>query len=227
MSTATVHQLSHLGNKLSKRRHRHRTPTDPVEIARIEAERRRDPAKWGLAHDNLGLEANAEVVVEGETRKNTERAMRWDVFRLMLMRCKEGEFPLAHYEAVRRLERDIAILHRTQGITGNGPYSPDPLQVWLTEDFSINRLLAALRLYGRPLVEKGVLRLIKPHTAILLLALCLPEVVEGRRVNWQDTVKRLTGEMDRLERGKIVRAACADLAQAYQQIDAGLRRAAA
>lgn len=179
----------------------------------------------------LALESNADVEVDRDAGYKT-RAMRWDVFELMHQRNPKPPapqtFPLAYHTAVRRFQDDLAILYDTQGghaSTMTGNTTPDPLQAWLSSDFSIRRVLAAVRLSGRPAspegasAVQGVLGLMKRWEARLLLALSLPDVVEGRRVNWHDTVRTLTGETRRIAQGDLVKAACRSLAAAYGRID--------
>lgn len=188
------------------------------------------PAEGPNTHA-LTLKTAADVAVDVNLLGRVTHAMRWDVFELMLKRASRNDpdaFSQAHHNAARRLQDDIAILYGTQGgnaSTCAGGSTPDPLQAWLTEDFSIRRVLAAVRLNGRPPSPEGaqrvqgVLNLLDRWAARLLLALCIPEIVEGRRVNWRDTVKRLTGERDAVAQGKLVRRACNALAGAYATID--------
>lgn len=220
---ATVVQFKPSGSKMSRSK-KYKRPMDPAEIARraaILVAQGKDPSRWGIDPALLALPVNEDVDTSRDAAGRVSRAMRWDVFELMRMRS--ANFPLEHYEAVRRLQRDIAILHRTQG--GSGALgamgqAAEPLQAWMTEDFSIARVLAALRLNGRPPTENwpdgelGVLARMTPWCAALLLALS-ENVISGGAVNWQATVRRITGETDRLRRAALVKQAAANLAAAY------------
>lgn len=188
---------------------------DPAELART----RRNPASWGANDEALKLKANADVAVQeawGEGGAAAiKRRVRYDVFALLFFATHGQRLGEASYLAVRRLQADIAVLHRTQGAgdairaTGNGATGAMAMVV---EDFSITRIAAGDRIN---VVQAGM----EPWAAKLLTELCEAEAIRGQTPNWHAIVSRHTGEMDRAERGRLVRRACDDLAESYRRID--------
>jgi hypothetical protein len=185
---------------------------DPVEALFAEAEQRRDPALWGLDKAALtGLASNDDVVVQGDSRRNTARARRYDVFALMYFH-PTPRLSEAAYDAVRRLQRDMAILHRTEGAS-------DAIRTctvggsWMTEGMSLKRVEAALKIRG---AYDGMRRL---WTRRLICALCEHEVIRGQPPDWLAITLQITGEISRAKRGERVRDACDDLASSYRDID--------
>ena len=88
-----------------------------------------------MAPDALTLAVNAEVRVETDPAGRITRARRQDVFDLFQARGKLG--PDA-YQAVRRLQDDIAILHRV--VSGGGDITPRVDRSVSPESFNGRRL---------------------------------------------------------------------------------------
>jgi hypothetical protein len=178
-----------------------------LEIARRKAEERLrdlDPATWGLSRDGLGAGANAEVVVESDLVGRPVRARRQDVFDLLNARGRLSQRALA---AVRRLQEDIASLHRTR--SGAVDYSPRVDRSRDPQGFSDARRKAGARIEAA-LTRAG------PVSARLLTALCEPDIVAGRSVAWRAVVQRETGETLADAQSAILRMACESLADAYE-----------
>lgn len=170
---------------------------------------------WGINAAAVDLPANADIeAIPGPTRGSVGRARRYDVFSLLFFRPKSRLAPTS-YDAVRRLQSDIAVLHRTQGASDSphttGKGATGALAA-LTDGFSLARRVAGER------VDEALAGM-KPWCARLIRDLCETEVVRGQTPNWQATVVRHTGEMDRMKRGDLVRQACDDLAESYRRID--------
>ena len=185
-------------------------PADPMEIALRHAAARalqRDPAQWGIDPAAMALGANAAVAVQVGASGAVARARRQDVFDLFLAR---GRLTQCGYDAIRRLQDDIACLHRTA--TGSMAFAPRVDRSPDTEGFSETRRRAGARI-------ESVLSLAGPANARLLGALCEPEVVLGRASDWRAVVKRETGEGLSDAQGAILRMACENLAGAYDMVD--------
>jgi hypothetical protein len=120
--------------------------------------------------------------------------------------------------AVRRLQDDIACLHRTT--TGSVSYAPRVDRSIDPQGFSDARRRAGARI-------EGVLSLAGPASARLVGALCEPEVVLGQAADWRGVVRRETGETLPDAQGAILRMACENLAGAYEMVDRGVGRSAA
>lgn len=190
-------------------------PTAPLEIARRRAAERardRDPAAWGLDPAALTLAANAAIETRLDAAGRVVRVQRQDVFDLMNARGRLSSTALG---AVRRLQDDIACLHRTtSGGSGYVPRvdrSPDP------QGFSDARRRAGSRV-------EAALSLTGPASARLLAALCESDVVLARAADWRAAVKRESGETLPDAQGAILRMACENLAGAYALVDLGRRR---
>lgn len=192
------------------RKRRPTGPSDPMEIARQRALDRasaREPATWGLDARQMDLEVNLDVAAATDQAGRVVRARRQDVFDLMSTR---GRLSAAAVASVRRLQDDIACLHRTA--TGGLAYaprvdrSPDPA------GFSEARRRAGARI-------ESVLSLAGPASARLLGALCEPDVVLGRPADWRDVVRRETGESLSDAQSAMLRMACENLAGAYELVD--------
>ncbi len=187
-------------------------PSDPMEMVRRRAAQRasgRDPATWGLDTDMLYLSANKDVDATTDQAGRIVRARRQDIFDLMSGR---GRLSPAAVNAVRRLQDDIACLHRTA--TGSVAFAPRVDRSPDTEGFSESRRRAGARI-------ESVLSLAGPANARLLGALCEPELVLGRATDWRAAVKRETGEGLSDAQGAILRMACENLAGAYDMVDRG------
>jgi hypothetical protein len=193
------------------RKRRGSRPADPVEIARrraAEREREREAAHWGLDHEALTARpANADVQTTSDQVGRLVRARRQDVFDLLRAR---GRLSAAALEAVRRLQEDIACLHRTR--LGGVSYEPRVDRSMHAPGFSDARLRAGARIEAA-LARAGAV------SARLLAALCEPDVVLGRAADWRAVVERETGETLPDAQGAILRMACENLAAAYGMAD--------
>lgn len=205
-------------NIVDFRKHKHMSKkghktTDPAELARL-AGRGAPPETWGPNEAALKLDANAEVDVTFERGMPAPRRVRYDVFAL-LFHTPASRLAAQSYDAVRRYQTDLAILHRTQGasdaIRATGAGQTGAIAM-VTADF------AAVRVQAGERIAKALERMTKPN-ARLLQELCDPEVIAGRIPNWHAIVQRLRGETDRRKRGAHVIDACDDLAAAYREID--------
>lgn len=181
-------------------------PSDPMEIARRRAEAR-DPATWGLNAAALNLPANGGVDRRGDLAGRTTRARRADVFDLFLGRRSLSQ---GGHDAVRRLQEDLAILHRT--LAGGGDVAPRVDRSRDPETFSQRRRRAGERI-------AATLALAGAASARLIGALCEAEVVSGRPADWRAVVARETGERLADAQGALLRMACENLAGAYQALD--------
>lgn len=222
---------------MAKRNRRKNRPCDPAEAARRLAEIRSRPDLWGTNDEALGLASNVNVVMTPETRNKAKRVQRFDVFGLLNARKdRDGvpELPTAHLDAVRRLEKDIAILHRTRGAAGTGIRIANTNTA---EGFAKARILAGKRISDVS-DKTGAL------SWAILQALCEAPAVVGdlkpptlvdrdeegkiicRTSNWRSIVHKATGERNHMAQAALVKMAAANLAGAYQAIDQGERRSA-
>lgn len=188
------------------RKRRGARPTAPAEIARrraAERAREHEAANWGLDVEALARPANADVEMRSDAAGRPVRARRQDVFDLLRAR---GRLSPAALDAVRRLQDDIACLHRTQ--MGGVNYEPRVDRSVDPQAFSDARRLAGARIEAA-LARAGAV------SARLLAALCEPEVILGRAADWRAVVERETGETLADAQGAILRMACENLAGAY------------
>lgn len=228
---------------MARKRRRHNQPSaprviaDPAEGARLSKGGK--PSDWGVDTETLedrALAASQAVEIKSDYRGVITGRWRYDCFELLYRRrSSESHFPDAWYFAIRRLQTDLAILHRTQGasdairVTGKGAVAALSV-AQSNEDAELRRFVISG--FGMPRVQAGeriydvLTRIAKPG-ARLLLALCEPEIASGQSVNWHATVTKHRGEYDRHNRGKIVREACGELARAYAEIDNEPRRVSA
>ena len=194
---------------MSKKRKTAR-PADPMEIARrraFERIRDRDPAQWGLPAEALTLAAHRDVERRSDVAGRVTRARRQDVFDVLHTR---GKLKLDALTAVRRLQEDIAVLHRSPG--GVGDLTPRVDRSRTSHAFSDARLNAGARI-------DAVLAFAGSASAGLIAALCEPDVVLGRSVDWRAVVARQTGETLPDAQGALLRMACENLAGAYARAD--------
>ena len=180
---------------MSKRR----KPKSPLQImAERVARRGTDFEAVGLQREAAGLATSAAVEVRRAGRANIAGARRLDAFDAL----REGMAP-GGYDAARRLEADLRLrrgeadhgrsLIRVDG-GGDGPALLD-------------RQLAAGRRVDAALGRVGA------RDAWLLCELIYPSVERG---GWRETVAHVTGETHGHAQGAAVRAACANLAAAYE-----------
>ncbi len=198
-----------------KAKRRARKPADPMAIARRRAAERlaaRDPGAWGVDAAALALPANAEVEAS-RTRAGEVRARRRDVFDTLHAR---GALTGQARDAVRRLQADIAVLHRTE--TSGRELTPKVDASRRPDDINARRLAAGERI-------AAALRLTGPASAHLLSALAEAETALGHAADWRAVVQRLTGETLADAQGAVLRAACDNLAGAYLALDREKRAA--
>ena len=192
------------------RKRRGARPADPAEIARrraAERAREQDAGAWGLDRQALAGAANADVEIAADTSGRLVRARRQDVFDLLRAR---GRLSAAALDAVRRLQDDIACLHRTH--SGGVSYAPRVDRSVDPQAFSDARRRAGARIEAA-LARAGTV------SGRLLAALCEPDVVLGRAADWRAVVERETGETLADAQGAILRMACENLAGAYGMTD--------
>jgi len=192
-------------------------PSDPMVIARRRAEARaqaRDPASWGVDREAVALPANAAIEAVADPRGRIGRARRRDVFDMFHDR---GALSRGALEAVRRLQDDIAVLHRTHA--GGGDLSPRVDVCRDPGDFTQRRLRAGWRV-------AAALELAGVASARLLRSLCEADVALGRAASWREVAARETGETLADAQGATLRAACENLAGAYAMLDRRASRAA-
>ena len=175
----------------------------------------REPEQWGVDAAGLQLPANETVSIGSDAAGRITRARRQDVFDLFRGR---GKLSAQAHGAVRRLQDDIAILHRT--VSGGADYSPRVDRSRSPETFTDTRHRASLRI-------EAALGLSGPASARLLGALCEADAALGPSTDWRMLVKRATGETLPDAQGAILRGACENLAGAYAMIDRGRGRAGA
>jgi len=193
-------------------------PSDPMQIALRRAEERererlvdREPEQWGVDAAGLALPANETVSISSDGAGRMTRARRQDIFDLLRGR---GKLSAQAHDAIRRLQDDIAILHRT--VSGGADYSPRVDRSRSSETFTDTRHRASLRI-------EAVLGLSGPASARLLGALCEADAALGPTTDWRTLVRRETGETLPDAQGAILRGACENLAGAYAVIDRGRR----
>jgi hypothetical protein len=176
--------------------------------------RRKDFAAVNLPDDACKLQAFADVEITraGQRREgrvvDKDQARRMDAFGAL----REGMEPGA-YDAARRLELDIAIRcgehdrgRPMERVDGESP-----------TDRMDNMVAAAKRV-------DAVLSRVGPRDAWLLSELINPSVsVSLRCQTWREVVAYITGETHAHAQGAAVRAACANLRDAYDLVQ---RRAA-
>ncbi len=189
--------------------------SDPMEIARRRAAERlaaAEPAQWGIPQESLALPANIAVDVAQDGAGRIVRARRQDVFDSLHARGRLGPAAL---NAVRRLQNDVACLHRS--LTGGAIHGPRIDRSRAPQDFSDARRRAGERI-------AAALSFAGPASARLLSALCEPDVVLGRAADWRAVVATETGETLPDAQGAILRMACENLAGAYDLVDGGRGR---
>ena len=139
------------------------------------------------------------------------RARRQDVFELLLGR---GSLSRSGYEAVRRLQEDIAVLHRT--LAGVSEFTPRVDRSRHPEGLTVARQRAGERI-------DAVLALAGPLTGGVIRALCEADVALGRPADWRTVVATFAGERLPDAQGAILRFACENLAGAYACLDRRVR----
>jgi len=189
-------------------------PSDPLAIARRRAAERarecaasRDPAQWGVNAAALELPANEAVEVRPDSSRPAARVRRQDIFDRFQA---AGSLSQGGFDAVRRLQDDIAVLHRA--MAGGGGFAPRVDRSIDPQGFTDVRRRAGARV-------EAALDLAGAASARLLAALCESDVVLGRTADWRAVVARQTGERLPDAQGAVLRTACENLAGAYGLVD--------
>lgn len=191
-------------------RRRIRLPSAPQAILNrrnLERTHAPDPDEGGVNAKSLRLPSNSDVDMRLGGGGKVLRARRQDVFDLFAGR---GRLAPEAVGAVRRLQQDMAILHRT--LSGVRDFAPRVDAQRHAEGLSESRLKAGERI-------ATVLELSGVASARLLAALCEAAVVEGRTADWRAVVERETGERLADAQAAALRAACENLAGAYRAVD--------
>lgn len=207
-----------VARKKSKKPAQPRKIADPAEAARIAAETRADPSRWGVNERAMDLPSNAEVRSESETRTKTRRVTRYDCFGILYSRgalANDEDTARARLAAVRRLEETLAERMRLEGLAGSvGGGRPIPIS---------DRSLMAAECLDDIASRTGTL------SYALICALIEPSVHSGQPVNnWRAIVERKTGEFRHTTQANLVRVAAQNLLDAWQAYDreGPMRRAA-
>jgi len=183
-------------------------PSTPQAILlRRASQHARASEEGGVNVKSLRLTANNDVDIRLGAGGKVARARRQDVFDILAGR---GRLAPEAVGAVRRLQQDMAVLHRT--ISGVRDFTPRVDSQREADGFSDARLRAGERI-------ATVLELSGAASARLLVALCESAVVEGRTADWRVVVERETGERLADAQGAALRAACENLAGAYRAFD--------
>jgi len=197
---------------------RSKAPASPEAIARLRAAARAaaaDPATWGVDAKALHLASQSDVAARLGPRGEVTRAHRLDVFDRLHARGALSDIAVG---AVRRLQEDMAKLHRT-GL-GVRDFAPRVDVRARPGFFAETRLLAGQRV-------QAALDLAGPVSARLLRGLCETPAILGQNLDWRVVVEIETGERLPDAQGAALRAATENLAGAYRLIDQARRRAEA
>ena len=192
-----------------------RRPSSPAAVAArkvAERKRARDPATWGVDGEAMALVVNADVEARSDLAGRTVRARRLDAFDVLGAR---GALSAGALNAARRLQNDVAILHRAAG--GVAAYAPRIDRSPESDAVSLARHRAGLRIEAA-LARAG------PVSARLITALIEPAAALGRIPDWREVVRRETGERLPDAQSAALRAACENLAAAYAALDKALLR---
>lgn len=200
-----------LRNSMSKRH----KPSQPRRIPDpAEAACRGVPSEWGWNENALALPANDDVETRQDRDVDGKRRVRYDIFARLYYR-EGSRLSTPAYDAVRRLQSDMAVLHRTQGasdaIRTAGPAQTGALAM-VSEDFCRARVLAGDR------VDDALTGMVV-WCSKLIRELCEVEAIRGATPNWQAIVQKHTGERRHLAKYDHVRTAANDLAESYRRID--------
>lgn len=186
-----------------------RRPTSPRRAAQERVDERAhnaDPGQWGVNPHTLALPTGEAIAIAHNRSGQTLRIQRQDIFDRMAGRGALGREAL---EAVRRMQRDLAILHRT--VSGAGEFAPRIDVSRAPHDLNDVRAAA-----GRRIAE--VLGLVGPRGAALIRPLCEIATVTA---DWRAVIVSVTGERLPDAQGALLRFVCDELAAAYAELDRG------
>lgn len=171
----------------------------------------RDPATWGVDTATHTLPANSDVRVNRDKAGRVAGVWREDVFgRLFARGTASGGFTQPDLDAVRRLQKDLAIRGRVAG--GGGLERVDAGR---EPGSGLDNAVAA----GRRV--ELVLSKLAPRARAILLALCDP--LDFR--SWRSHVHRLTGLSGERPQVRAVKRVARALADAYGYVQPAQRGA--
>jgi hypothetical protein len=197
---------------------RRRPPSDPQAIAARKAEQlaadrtaARNPANWGVDPEVKKLSTGRAVRVVRGHRAKIIHARRLDAFDSLHER---GRLTDAQHQAAQRLIKDWAEMLGIGGAPANDNMG-GPIDASGSAELVTQRMIdAGARIFGgRELA--GILQVVGPVSAKVLVALVEPIVLEGIVTYWRGQVQKVTGEAEVHAQGAIVRMACEDLRLAY------------
>ena len=173
-----------------------------------ERESAKNPENWGA--DGKALARQPDVKVVAGARGRVQTARRDDVFDRLLAR---GALSQSAHQAIRRLDADMTE-RRGEGERGSG----EKVDGGGARDLVTQRMLdAGDRVDG---LERGVLPRVGRRDAGLLREMLEPRrVITGGLDRWRLVVATITGETNQHAQSAVLRAACDNLALAYQELD--------
>lgn len=205
-ATSSITEQEQFMSKKSKKP----KPMDPVEVARLAYEdrkRRRDPASWGANEAALALATANDIRDKPEERGKVRQIRRYDVFSLLLSRDGLTDH---QFQAARRFQDDLACEHRVDG----GASESVPGHHGSAELMTARSIEAGSRMLA-----------IQDHIGLeaakLMLALSVPTIIRGERVNWRKVVQDSTGEHRPVEQSAHVVKTCQRINVAYTLLDQG------
>lgn len=180
--------------------------------------RARDLEAVNLPPEGAALASYADVQVSHAQRDQVDNARRADAFDCL--KADMARKAPGAYDAVRRLERDMLIRA--------GQADPGRAMIRVDENEDGGGVLDR-RLEAGAKVD-AVLKLVGPRDKWLLVELIERTVrvhilqdedgaESGRLEGWRANVAYITGEENPVAQGTAVRCACANLSEAYKQLD--------
>jgi hypothetical protein len=184
--------------------------------------RARDLEAVNLPPEGAALASYADVQVSHAQRDQVDNARRADAFDCL--KADMARKAPGAYDAVRRLERDMLIRA--------GQADPGRAMIRVDENEDGGGVLDR-RLEAGAKVD-AVLKLVGARDKWLLVELIERTVrvhilqdeggaESGRIEGWRANVAYITGEENPVAQGTAVRCACANLSEAYKQLDEGAR----
>ena len=129
-------------------------------------------------------------MLDRASRQNEKRAQRFDIFARFY---RDGSLERRGLEAVRRLQEDIAILHRTTGVSGTGITTPNDTERDLAMIVAGQRIETVKRQTGG-------------HSWAILMALSAARRdLNGEVREWWALVQAVTREAHRNAQAALVR----------------------
>lgn len=197
-----------------------RAPTNPAKALqdRVEREvaakrdakaREANPERWGeerASKDRIASLQARGVEVNVDQGGRIKNAVKVDIWSQMLT-WPNAKLSQSHYNAVRRLQEDMAI--RAGANEGGGEF--------VMVDRQGDAALVTDRMAEAGARVDDALGLVGPPSAQILRAL-LGVDVDG--VDWRVVVEKLSGETNSMAQGAVLRQAARSLADVYDQVDA-------